>query len=150
MEKPRSCKTVADLKVGDRVEKQYVISDEDVEAFARVSGDYNPLHFDDEYAASTIFGKRIAHGLISLAKFSGIFGMDMPGLGTLWLSQKVEFRKPVFIGHTYAAIAEVTNIDRRRATIATWVEDAAGIRVLEGEAIVLPITAQAKAKLGNS
>ena len=147
MEKPRACKTVAELNVGDRIEREYLITEDDVAAFARLSGDYNPLHFDDAYAASTMFGERIAHGLISLAKFSGIFGMDMPGLGTLWLTQTVSFNKPVLIGRTYKAIAEVVALDRRRATISTWVQDESGIKVLEGEGVVVPITAMAKSRL---
>lgn len=147
MEKPRACKTISEMAVGDRVERDYRVTDEDVTAFGKISGDFNPVHFDDEYAATTIFGRRIAHGVISLAKFSGIFGMDMPGLGTLWLSQTVSFIKPVFIGEPYKAIAEVVALDRRRATIATWVEDASGSRVLEGQGIVIPITPQAKARV---
>lgn len=149
MEKPHACKTISEMAVGDRIEREYRITDEDVAAFGMISGDFNPVHFDDEYAATTIFGRRIAHGMISLAKFSGIFGMDMPGLGTLWLSQTVSFSKPVFIGQPYKAIAEVVALDRRRATIATWVEDASGACVLEGEGVVIPITEQAKAKLAS-
>lgn len=147
MEKPRACRTLADLQIGDKVVRDYIITKEDVATFGLISGDFNPVHFDAEYAATTIFGRPIAHGLISLAKFSGIFGMDMPGLGTLWLSQQVSFKKPVYIGEPYKAIAEVTALDRRRATIDTWVEDTAGLRVLEGEAVVIPITEQAKSKL---
>jgi len=150
MENPRACKTIDELRLGDRLERPYYVTEEDILAFGKISGDFNPLHFDDAYASSTIFGRRIAHGMISLAKFSGIFGMDLPGLGTLWLSQSVQFLKPVFIGETYKAIAEVTALDRRRATIATWVEDVSGVRVLTGEAVVIPITSQAKNKLAHT
>ena len=140
-EKPRACKTIDDLSVGDRIERPYIITDEDLRKFAELSDDWNPLHFDEEYAASTMFKRRIAHGLISLAKFSGIFGMDMPGLGTLWETQDVRFIAPVHVGESYKAVAEVTNKDRRRATVATWVEDEFGKRVLEGTAVVIPISA---------
>lgn len=149
MEKPRACKTVSDLKLGEKVRRDYVISDADVLAFGELSGDFNPVHFDNDYAASTIFGRRIAHGMISVAKFSGIFGMDMPGLGTLWLDQTVKFLKPVFIGEKYTAIAEVVALDRRQATIATWVEDAAGGRLIEGQGVVIPITEQAKRRFSS-
>ncbi len=146
MEKPRACKTISDLKIGDRVEREYRVTDADIVAFAQLSGDFNPVHFDDEYAATTVFKRRIAHGLISVAKFSGIFGMDMPGLGTLWLSQDVKFNKPVFLDEPYLAIAEVRELDRKRATIDTWVEDKDGLRVLEGRGIVMPISEQSRAR----
>ncbi|MBE0455824.1 MAG: MaoC family dehydratase N-terminal domain-containing protein [Roseovarius sp.] len=71
------------MHVGDRIEIDYQITDADVEKFAEISGDWNPIHFDEEYAKNTIFKKRIAHGMVSLAKFSGIFGMDLPGLARL-------------------------------------------------------------------
>lgn len=144
MEKPRACKTAEELTLGERVERAYMVSDADLLIFANLSGDFNPVHFDDEYAASTHFRRRVAHGMISLAKFSGIFGMDMPGLGTLWLSQSVKFEGPVYVGEPYTAIAEVVARDNRTATIATWVEDRAGKRVLSGEAVVIPITPRAK------
>ena len=80
---PRACKTAGEIHVGDRIEIDYQITDADVEKFAEISGDWNPIHFDEEYAKNTIFKKRIAHGMVSLAKFSGIFGMDLPGLARL-------------------------------------------------------------------
>lgn len=147
-EKPRACKLVDDLHVGDRVERPYIISEEDLAKFAELSGDWNPLHFDADYAAQTMFKRRIAHGMISLAKFSGIFGMDMPGLGTLWETQQVRFVSPVYLDVPYKAVAEVVATDRRRATIATWVEDESGNRVLEGTAIVIPISAAMRERLG--
>lgn len=135
---PRACKTIDELQVGEEFRRTYSISDADVRHFAELSGDFNPLHFDDDYAAKSIFGRRIAHGMLSLAKFSGIFGMDLPGLGTLWESQEVYFLKPVFLDESYTAVAKVVSKDRRRATIETWVEDGAGNRVLGGTAVVIP------------
>jgi 3-hydroxybutyryl-CoA dehydratase len=150
MERPRACKTIEELRVGERIEKKYSISDEDIKSFANISEDFNPIHFDENYAKGTIFGRRIAHGMISLSKFSGIFGMDMPGLGTLWVSQYVHFHKPVFIGEPYTAVAEIISIDRRRVTIATWVEDAQGTRVLSGEGTVIPISDKTKRSLSDT
>ena len=147
MEQARACKTINELARGDRVERVYKITDDDLLAFGKLSGDFNPIHFDDQYASRSIFGRRIAHGMISVAKFSGIFGMDMPGLGTLWLSQSVRFLKPVFVNEPYTAIAEVTDLDDRRASVATWVEDSLRVRVLEGEAVVIPITEKARTRL---
>ena len=143
----QTCKTVDELSIGERFEKEFRVEEKDVELFGKISGDFNPIHFDEDYARKSMFGKRIAHGLISLSKFSGIFGTNMPGAGTLWSSQTVQFLKPVYIGVQYKAIAEVVDLDRRRATIATWVEDAAGEKVLLGEAVVIPPTARAKEKL---
>lgn len=149
-EKPRACKTVADLNVGDRIEKPYIITEDDLRAFAGLSGDWNPLHFDEGYASQTIFKQRIAHGVISLAKFSGIFGMDMPGLGTLWDTQEVRFVAPAYIGVEYKAVAEVVEIEKRRATIATWVEDLSGKRILEGTAKVIPISDTMRKKVQDA
>jgi 3-hydroxybutyryl-CoA dehydratase len=147
MEKPRAGKIATEMEIGDRVETTYQVSDEDLRKFAEISGDWNPVHFDESFAAKSMFGQRIAHGLISLAKFSGIFGMDMPGLGTLWETQEVRFLAPVYLGRTYKAVAEVIETDRRRTHIATWVEDSDGKRVLEGRALVIPITEPARRRL---
>src|SRR5262249_34579955 len=76
---PRACKSINDLNVGDTFRLKYSVSDADVQKFGEISGDFNPAHFNEEYAKGTVFKGRIAHGMISLAKFSGIFGMDMPG-----------------------------------------------------------------------
>jgi 3-hydroxybutyryl-CoA dehydratase len=85
--------------------------------------------------------------MISLAKFSGIFGMELPGLGTLWETQEVRFSAPVFLNQPYRAIAEVTAKDRRRVTVATWVEDDTGAHVLDGTAVVIPISDKAKRRI---
>jgi 3-hydroxybutyryl-CoA dehydratase len=84
---PRACKSIDDLNVGDTFRQKYSISDGDVQKFGEISGDFNPAHFNEDYAKGTNFKNRIAHGMISVAKFSGIFGMDMPGLGAIWGSR---------------------------------------------------------------
>jgi 3-hydroxybutyryl-CoA dehydratase len=149
-EKPRACKTADEIAVGDRVTVAYAITDDDLRKFAEISGDWNPLHFDDEYAGRSMFRQRIAHGMISLAKFSGIFGMDLPGTGTLWETQEVRFVGPVFLNTPYLAVAEVTEKDRRRVVITTWVEDENGTHVLEGKAHVIPIGESARKRLEAS
>lgn len=143
---PRACKTAAELEIGERCEAVYQITDDDLRKFAEISGDWNPQHFDDDYASKSMFGQRIAHGMISLAKFSGIFGMQMPGLGTLWETQEVQFIGPVFIDKPYKAVAEVVEKDRRRVMIETWIEDEEGKRVLDGKACVIPIGEAARRK----
>ena len=94
---PRACKSINDLNVGDTFRLTYSISDSDVQKFAELSGDFNPAHFNEDYAKGTVFKTRIAHGMISVAKFSGIFGMDMPGLGAIWGGQNLKFLAPVFL-----------------------------------------------------
>jgi acyl dehydratase len=148
-DKPRACKSASDVAVGDRVTVRYRVSDDDLRKFAELSGDWNPVHFDDAYAEDSMFGERIAHGLISVAKFSGIFGMDLPGLGCLWENQQVNFRAPVFLNRDYVAIAEVTGVDRRRVTLSTRVEDEDGKVVLDGTATVIPISEGARKRLSE-
>jgi 3-hydroxybutyryl-CoA dehydratase len=148
-DKPRACKSINDVKIGDRISVAYRISDDDLSKFAELSGDWNPVHFDDDYARGSMFGERIAHGMISVAKFSGIFGMDLPGLGCLWENQQVSFLAPVFLDREYVATAEVTAVDRRRITLSTRVEAADGSLVLDGTATVIPISEVARKRLSE-
>jgi 3-hydroxybutyryl-CoA dehydratase len=143
--KPRACKTLAELTVGDRFEQPYEITDADVQKFAEISGDFNPAHFNETYAAKTVFKQRIAHGMISVAKFSGIFGMDLPGLGAIWGSQSAKFLAPVLLNTRYTAIAEVKEIAEKSVTFSTWVEAADGKKMLEGEGVLYPIPGKVKA-----
>lgn len=147
--KPRACHTIQDLSVGMSFEHPYQVTDEDVQKFGEISGDFNPAHFDDEYAAGTRFGKRIAHGMISVAKFSGIFGMDLPGLGAIWAGQKVKFLAPVYLNQPYVAKAEVTEVGEKSAKFRTTCSDAEGNIVLEGEAVLYPIPQKIKDGMGE-
>ena len=103
---PRACKHIDELNVGDEIRREYIITDDDVQKFAELSGDFNPAHFNEEYAKGTVFKERIAHGMISVAKFSGIFGMDMPGLGAIWGGQKIKFLAPVKLNTPYTAVVK--------------------------------------------
>lgn len=96
-----------DFNVGDKAEHTKTILDEDIQAFAKMSGDYNPIHMNDEYAKTTQFGQRIAHGMISASLISAVLGMHLPGPGAVYMSQEVKFRKPVFIGDILTAKGEV-------------------------------------------
>ncbi|MFT7144810.1 MAG: 3-hydroxybutyryl-CoA dehydratase [Alphaproteobacteria bacterium] len=145
--KPTACLSIEDLEVGQSHTKTYTVTDDMLKAFAQVSGDYNPAHFNDAYAANTRFKRRIAHGCISIAQFSGIFGMDMPGLGTVWVSQTIEFLAPVEIGKPYTAVATVIAKEKRSATIKTESFDSEGNKVVTGEGVVYPIPARVKAKM---
>jgi 3-hydroxybutyryl-CoA dehydratase len=144
---PRACKSINDLNVGDTFRLDYSISDSDVQKFGEISGDFNPAHFDEEYAKGTVFKNRIAHGMISLAKFSGVFGMDVPGLGAIWGGQNVKFLAPVQINETYTAVATVKEKGERNVIFSCWVEDKDGKHMLEGEGVLYPIPQKVKDKL---
>ena len=141
---PRQCKSIADINEGDEIRQPYKVTAEDVQKFAEISGDFNPAHFNEEYAAGTVFKKRIAHGMVSLAKFSGIFGMDMPGLGAIWGSQTVKFFAPVYLDQPYTAVAKASKKGEKNVIFSCWVEDAEGNKVLEGEGVIYPIPQKVK------
>lgn len=144
---PRACKTLNELEVGDTYRLEYSISDADVQKFAELSGDFNPAHFNEAYAKGTVFKTRIAHGMISVAKFSGIFGMDMPGLGAIWGGQTLKFLAPVQLNQPYTAIAQVKEKGEKNVIFACWVEDKDGNRMLEGEGTLYPIPQKVKDKM---
>ena len=145
--RPRDCKTLDELNVGDTFRLEYSVSDSDVQKFGEISGDFNPAHFDEDYARGTVFKSRIAHGMISVAKFSGIFGMDMPGLGAIWGGQTLKFLAPVQLNQPYTAIARVKEKGEKNVVFSCWVEDKEGKHVLEGEGVLYPIPQKVKDKL---
>jgi 3-hydroxybutyryl-CoA dehydratase len=126
------------LGIGNRAERIVHVSDETIEAFAAVSGDRNPVHLDDAYAATTPFRGRVAHGMLTAAFFSALLANDLPGPGVIYLGQKLRFTAPVRPGDDVRCEVEVTawDEDRRRATLATraWVGET---QVVDGEASVL-------------
>src|SRR5262245_6241219 len=144
---PRACKSLNELEVGETFRLDYRVSDADVQKFAEISGDFNPAHFDEEYARGTVFKNRIAHGMVSLAKFSGIFGMDMPGLGAIWGGQNVKFLAPVQLNETYTAVATIKEKGDRNVIFSCRVEDKDGKHMLEGEGVLYPIPQKVKDKL---
>ena len=110
-----------------------------VDAFARVSTDDNPLHLDDDYAATTRFGKRIAHGMIAASYISAMMGTQFPGHGAIYMSQSLKFARPVFVDDVLEVVATVTEYDAERTivTLATVVTNQHGKTVLAGEAVCL-------------
>ncbi len=127
------------LKIGDTASRTKIISDEDVRLFAQATGDSNPVHLDEAYAATTRFGKRIAHGMLTGSLISAILGNDLPGSGTVYLGQDFKFKAPVYIGDTVTATVEVVKYreDKRIATFHTTCTNQDGVLVLEGEAVVI-------------
>mgnify|MGYP001794921886 CR=1 FL=1 len=128
------------IQVGDRYTKQFVYSQADVEAFAQVTGDHNPVHLDPDYAATTVYKKPIIHGMLGASAFSTIFGNEFPGEGTVFLSHSFSFRRPMYVGLAYEAICEVVEVnpDRHKAVIKTTMMNVAdGKPVLQGEAALI-------------
>lgn len=127
-----------DLAVGQTAELSRQVAEGDLAAFAAVTGDDNPVHLDEAYAAATPFGGRIAHGMLSAGFISALIAKKLPGPGAVYLSQTLRFRRPVRIGDVVTARAEVTAIDveKARVTLATTCL-VGGKPVVEGEAVIL-------------
>lgn len=115
------------------------ITAEHIEAFAQLSGDRNPVHFDDAFARQIGFEGRIAHGHVTAALLSAVLGMDLPGPGSVFLEQRVRFLAPVRPGDTITAALEVVRVraDKPIVTLGATVTDQNGRRVVEGEMVVL-------------
>lgn len=127
------------LTIGASASRTKTFSDEDVRAFARISTDTNPVHLDDSYAVTTRFGRRIVHGMLTAGLISAVLGNDLPGPGTIYLSQSLQFKAPVYVGDTVTATVEVTAIREGRGivTLATTCTRQDGTVVISGEAVVL-------------
>ena len=130
--------TFDEIAVGDETTYTRLITNREVEAFAAVSGDHNPLHLDPDYAATTPFGECIAHGMLTGALISAAIAMQLPGPGSVYLNQSLRFRAPVFLGDTLTVTLEVTEKHGKRpwVTLSCTVENQDGKAVAKGEAQV--------------
>jgi 3-hydroxybutyryl-CoA dehydratase len=138
---PRGTITIEEIEMGMVRSLRKVVTDEDIEMFAQVSTDRNPVHLDDDYANDTIFEGRIAHGMLTAGLISAVIGEQLPGHGTVYMGQTLKFLAPVRPGDTVEAEVEVIDIDyaKRRVQLATrCLVD--GKKVLVGEATVLAPT----------
>ncbi|WP_308237945.1 MaoC family dehydratase [Phenylobacterium sp. J426] len=127
-----------DLSIGRAAEMTRTVGEADIVAFAEVSGDENPVHLDAEYAKSTSFGERIAHGMLSGAYISAVLGTKLPGPGAIYLSQALTFRRPVRIGDAVTARVTVKALDERRGRVTLeTVCEVGGRAVVDGEAVVI-------------
>lgn len=126
------------FEVGQKASTTKTITDQDVRDFARLSGDHNPIHLDDQYAEKTRFKKRIAHGMLTVSLISQVAGTQLPGPGSIYLSQTLKFKNPVYIGDTITATLEIINIrsDKPIITLKTWAQNQNGDILVEGEAMV--------------
>jgi 3-hydroxybutyryl-CoA dehydratase len=133
-------KTIDDLAVGQAIERRRVVSADHIAAFARLSGDFNPVHVDEEFARRTPFGRTIAHGPMALALAAGILGMELPGVGTIAISNVIRYRRPIFTDDEITTRVEVAEIDAagRRVTMALKWTNQVGELVCDGEAVVRP------------
>ena len=127
-----------ELSVGQSAEITQVVGAADIEAFAAVSGDANPLHLDEAYARTTPFGGRIAHGMLMAAYISAVVGSKLPGPGAIYMTQSLKFRRPVRIGDSVTTRVEITALDTQRghATLKTLCL-VAGKTVVDGEAVII-------------
>lgn len=128
-----------DLVVGQSAEFTKTVTEADVVLYAGITGDFNPLHVDQTVAERSRFEGRIAHGMLTAGFISTVIGMKLPGTGTIYLGQTLRFTRPVRIGDTVTARAEVLELipDKRRARLATVCTNQHGESVLEGEATVM-------------
>jgi 3-hydroxybutyryl-CoA dehydratase len=127
------------IKIGDSFSKERLVTDELVRAFAEVSGDYNPIHLDEEFAKTTRFGRRIAHGMLSGAFISAVLGYEFAEKKIVYLSQTLKFTAPVYIGDTVTTTATITNIreDKNIVTMDTVCTNQDGEVVVKGESAVM-------------
>lgn len=125
-----------ELSVGQKASRTVRLTSEHVKSFAELSGDYNPLHFDEEFAAGTKFGKLVVQGGLTTGLLHALVAMDMPGPGTVFLSQNWKFVAPVFIGDTITATAEILSLHAEKPVtqLGMTVKRQDDEVVLEGEA----------------
>lgn len=135
---PRGTICIEDIEIGMRRYLQKEVTDRDIQLFAEVSTDHNPVHMDDDYAQDTIFQGRVAHGMLTAALISAVIGEQLPGHGAVYLGQSLKFMAPVRPGDMVHAEVEVKDIDFSRRRVTLECHCAVGDTVvLKGEALVL-------------
>ncbi|MGM0584418.1 MAG: MaoC family dehydratase [Pseudomonadota bacterium] len=140
---PRGTICIEDIEIGMSRYVQKDITDRDIELFAEVSTDRNPVHLDDDYARDTIFQGRIAHGMLTAGLVSAVIGEQLPGHGTVYMGQSLKFLAPVRPGDTVRAVVTVTAIDYPKRRVALDCQCLVGEKVvLKGEATVLAPSAK--------
>jgi len=127
------------IKLGDTYTEKVRYTQANVDTFAQISGDNNPIHINPEYASKSIFGRCIVHGFFAGAVFSKVFGTQWPGEGTIYLYQEMKFMSPVFVEQDYNAVFEVVELEevKHRGTIKCTLQDADGKVAIAGTAKLL-------------
>ena len=133
-------KTIDEIRVGQSAQFSKTISESDVYLFAGITGDFNPAHVDEEYARETFFETRVAHGMLTASFISTIVGTMLPGPGSIYVSQEVNFLAPVKIGDTITTTAEVTELltEKKHVRLKTYCTNQDGTVVIDGQAEVSP------------
>ncbi len=133
-------KTIDELQLGDSAEFAKTVSESDVYLYAGVTGDFNPAHVNEAYAEKTFFKTRIAHGMLVAGFISTVLANKLPGPGTIYVKQELEFLAPVRIGDTITAKVEITEVlvDKNRVKLRTTCMNQQGKQVLDGTAVVSP------------
>ena len=133
-------KSIDELQVGEAAEMAKTVSESDIYLYAGVTGDFNPAHINEVYAQGTFFKTRIAHGMLAAGFISAILGTRLPGPGTIYIRQELNFLAPVRIGDTITARVEVAEImaEQKRVRLKTTCVNQDGTVVLDGEATVSP------------
>lgn len=129
-----------ELFVGQRAEREFPVTQETGEAFARISQDKNPLHLDEAYARGTRFGTRIAHGMLIGSYISAMIGMELPGEGCVYMKQELTFLRPVYYGDVVRVEIVVSELqaEKKRAVLSTNCYNQKGEQVIAGSALVKP------------
>lgn len=129
----------ADIQIGATASMSKTVTEYDIYTFAGVTGDFNPVHVNSEFAGKTMFGERIAHGMLSAGFISAVLGTSLPGANTIYLNQELNFRAPVKIGDTVTATVEVLEkIEaKHRVILRTTVTNQNGVTVVDGKATML-------------
>ncbi len=131
-------KIYSQINIGDTASFQKTISEADVYMFAGVTGDMNPAHINHEAMKDSKFGGRIVHGMLPAGLVSAVLGMQLPGPGTIYLSQQLNFKAPVKMGETVKAVVEVLEkLEKGRVRLKTNCYNQDGVEVLDGEALVI-------------
>jgi len=133
-------KTIEQIKVGDTAYFSKTVSESDVYLYAGITGDLNPAHINEAHAKNTFFKTRIAHGMLTAGFISNILGMQLPGPGTIYMRQSLNFLAPVRFGDTITAKVEVVEViaEKNRVRLKTTCTNQEGTVVLDGEAMVIP------------
>lgn len=132
--------TISEMKLGASASFTKTVSEHDVYTYAGVSGDFNPAHVNEVEAQKGMFGKRIAHGMLSAGFISTVLGTQLPGPGTIYMGQELRFTKPVFFGDTITATVTVAELipEKNRAILDTVCTNQNGEVVIKGKATVMP------------
>jgi 3-hydroxybutyryl-CoA dehydratase len=133
-------KSIQEMQIGEKASFQKTITESDVYLYAGITGDLNPVHINAEHAEQSMFKERIAHGMLTAGFISAVLGLQLPGPGTIYLSQSIKFTAPVRIGDTVKAEAEVIEKieEKNRIKLRTICTNQRGEQVLVGEAMVMP------------